>query len=308
MHASGSGDLSRYEILDRHAVGGVAELYRARDKRTGRVIILKRMRPDLDFDPAVSAGFFREIQLAMDSGHKNLIRGLDRGTHNGLDWVALEFVDGHDLERVLEREKGHGEPLSFELSLFIAREILDGLAFAHQLKDPLGQPMGLVHRDLNPRNILVGYDGGVYVADFGASIATLSEPDPEEVVGSVGYLSPEQARLKPLDPRSDVFAVGCILYELVMKEPAFEREGKSDAQLLKQHQRGQIRRIPSQLPEPIRLVLEIACAPDREDRYVDALTMLRAIDDILASRPLGELKARLGATLRAYFASLLAGV
>lgn len=301
MQGQTTGDLERYEVVDRYAVGGAAELYRARDKHTGRVVILKRMRPDLDFDPAVGAGFLREVQLAMLSRHKNLVRGFDKGTHQGLDWVALEFVEGSDLAQLIEREKAQPTKVPLELYLFIAREILEGLAFAHGLKDPLGQPMGLVHRDLNPRNILISYDGSVHVADFGSAIATLIEPDAEEVVGSPGYLSPEQARLEPLDARSDIFAVGCILYELVARQPAFDFAGRREDQLLKLHQKGQIRRIPAEVPAPIALIIEVACAANREDRYPNAGAMLSSLDEARGPWPLPELQRSLGAMMRVYF-------
>lgn len=298
---SSKGRLERYDVLDRLALGGAAELYRARDKRTGDVVVIKRLRSDLGFDPAVSAGFFREIQLALASEHKNLIRAFDRGTHDGADWVAVELVDGKDLAALLERTASRGERLSSPLSLFIAREMLDGLAFAYNIADATGVPMGLVHRDLNPRNVLVGYDGGVHVADFGASVASLTEPVPDEVVGSPGYLSPEQASRSHLDARSDIFAVGCVLYELVTGEPAFDVAGKRDAQMLKLHQRGQIKKLPRTLPDNIRFLIEIACAPDREDRYRSAVQMRDAIDGLLAESGERELQARLGTLMRTVF-------
>lgn len=299
--ARGKGSLDRYDVLDQLALGGAAELYRARDKRTGDVVVIKRLRSDLGFDPAVSAGFFREIQLALASEHKNLIRALDRGTFNGADWVAVELIDGQDLATLLERTAARGERLSHALSLFIVREMLDGLAFAYNIADATGVPMGLVHRDLNPRNVLIGYDGGVHVADFGASVASLTEPVPDEVVGSPGYLSPEQASLSHLDARSDIFAVGCILYELVTGQPAFDVAGKREAQTLKLHQKGQIKKLPRDVPESMQLLIEIACAPDREDRYRTAVQMRDAVDELLRERGEHELQARLASLMRAVF-------
>lgn len=293
--------LDRYDIIDRFAVGGAAELYRARHKRSGDIVVIKRLRTDLGFDPAVSAGFYREIQLAQASEHKNLIRALDRGIHDGVDWVAVEFIDGKDLAELLLRTRARNERLSFALSLFIVREMLDGLAFAYNIPDGTGGPLGLVHRDLNPRNVLVGYDGGVHVADFGASVAALTEPTPDEIVGSPGYLSPEQASLKHLDARSDIFAAGCILFEMVVGEPAFDVAGKREAQTLKLHQKGQIRKLPRSLPEPLRFCIEIACAPDREDRYMSAAQMRDALDLILVEGRESELQPRLSSLMRRVF-------
>src|SRR5207249_3273996 len=105
--------------------------------------------------------------------------------------------------------------LPFESALFIMTSILDGLTFAHDLKDDQGRPLGFVHRDLSPRNVFVRYDGEVRVADFGTAWCATTDPPPAEIVGTPGYLSPEQARLETLDCRSDIFAAGCIFQELV---------------------------------------------------------------------------------------------
>jgi serine/threonine protein kinase len=303
MEKKSGSDLAAYAIIDRLAVGGAAELFRARHKTTGQLVVIKRLRTDLAFDPVVSAGFFREVQLAMRSEHKNLIEGYDRGSHEGIDWVAVGYVDGRDLAMLLERLRTRQERMEPGMALYIAREILEGLAFAYNIADFSGGPMGLVHRDLNPRNVLVGYDGGVHVADFGASVASLTEPVPDEVVGSPGYLSPEQARLLPIDARSDIFSLGCMLYEMVTGELAFDVGKKSEAQLLRLHQRGQIRRCPRFIAEPLRLLIEIACAPDREDRFHSATHMRGAVEAALADVGAGDLQERMSELLRTLFAA-----
>lgn len=302
MGSRGGAGLEAYALIDRFAMGGAAELYRARHKETGELVVIKRLRTDLGFDPAVSAGFFREVQLAMQSEHKNLIRGYARGSHDGVDWVAVSYVDGRDLSELLQRVKQRGERISPAIALYITCEVLDGLAFAYNISDASGGPMGLVHRDLNPRNVLIGYGGGVHVADFGASVASLSEPVPDEVLGSPGYLSPEQARLLPLDARSDVFAVGCMLFEMVTGEAAFDVLKKREAALLKLHQRGKIRRLPRFVPKPVRMLVEIACSPDREDRYQSATHMRAAVEGVLRDLHEDGLGERLGSLLREVFA------
>jgi len=292
-----------YLLIDRFAVGGVAELYRARHPSTGEVVVVKRLRPDLPFDPEVSGGFLREIQLALLSEHKNLIRGQSSGTHHGLDYVVLEFVAGQDMERFFRKARERQVDVPLSVSLFIVREILDGLAFAHALTDHAGTPMGLVHRDLNPRNVLLGYDGAVKVGDFGAAIATAQEPVPDEVVGSPGYLSPEQAKREPLDARSDLFAVGCMLFEVVTGLRAFDLDKKKDAVVLRMHQRGELAQIPNHIDERLRFIIEIACAVDPDERYPNAAAMRDAVDGVLRGLALGDVGPRLAATMRAVFAS-----
>jgi serine/threonine-protein kinase len=299
--AARRAQLSDYDIVDRFAVGGAAELYRARDKSSGEIVIIKKLRSDQGFDPEMSAGFLRESQLAMQSDHKNLIRGLARGTHSGDDWVCVEYVDGQDLERLIVRLRERDQSLPEALALFVVCEILDGLAFAYNIPDPMGGPMGLVHRDLNPRNVLVSYEGRVHVADFGASIASLNEPPPNEIVGSVGYMAPEQASLGDLDGRTDIFAAGCILFELIAGEPAFDVAGKKDAAILKLHKRGQTRPVPQTVSENLRFAIEIACAPDPEDRYQSASQMRDALTKMMRETGMPADASKLGEWMRALF-------
>ncbi len=294
--------LDAYQLIDRFAVGGAAEVYRARDRQSGQLVAIKRLRPDIPFDPEVSGGFLREIQLAMLSHHQNLIRGLDRGTHQGLDYVVVEYVAGKDLDELLAAIKQKRIIVPDWIYLYITRELLAGLAFAHQMRDHSGFSMGLVHRDVNPRNVLIDYNGHVKLADFGAAIATHQEPAPDEIVGSPGYLSPEQANLAALDHRSDIFAVGCVLYEMITGERAFDFSSQRDMHILQKHMRGEIRPIPADVREPVRLLIEIACAPNPEDRYVNAETMRAAVDNVLRDSGEPHPAHKLGALLRQAFA------
>jgi serine/threonine-protein kinase len=282
-----SNALERYELIDRYAVGGAAEIFRAKDKDTGTVVAIKRLKPDADFDPEMQAGFLRERQLAELSAHKNLIRAFDHGSQNGAEWVALEFVHGKELASLVRRLGKKRETLPTELALFIVREVLDGMAFAYNIEDDRGRPLGLVHRDLNPRNILVGFGGDVRVCDFGASHASLTEPTPTECVGSLGYLSPEQVRCDPLDARSDVFAAGVVLYELVVGGPAFPIH--KEAKALKLHRKGKLARIPRGVDEQLRWILEEATAADPEQRFESASTMRTAVEQLLTDHDTGSL-------------------
>jgi serine/threonine protein kinase len=303
MSTSPTNTVGGYLLIDRLAVGGAAELYRARHPQSGEVVVVKRLRPDLPFDPEVSGGFLREIQLAMLSNHRNLIRGSTTGTHQGLEYVVIEYVAGQDMERFFRKAKERGHEVPLAVGLFIVREILDGLAFAHMLTDHAGNPFGLVHRDLNPRNIIIGYDGRVKVGDFGAAIATSQEPAPDEVVGSPGYLSPEQASLSPLDLRSDIFAAGCILFEVVTGLRAFDLDKKKDAAVLRMHQRAELSPIPDHVDERLRFIIEIACAADADERYQSASAMRDAIDGVLKGLIRDSGQGLLASTMQTVFAA-----
>lgn len=271
--------IGHFQLVDRFAVGGVAEIFRALDVRTGELVAIKRMRPDLEFDPELTAGFLREIQISLLCAHDNLIRGYERGTAGGLDFIVLELIDGVDVEQLLARAGARRAPIPIDAACFMVCQALDGIAFAHDLKDERGRFMGLVHRDLTPRNLFVRSDGRMCVGDFGAACATAIEPLPTEIIGSPGYLSPEQASLAPLDRRSDLYTLGLVLHELVTGVPAFDVAGKKEAQILKAHQRAALKPPPKHVPEGLRAVLAIACAPERADRYASAPAMKRAITD-----------------------------
>lgn len=268
--------LGPYDLIDRFAVGGVAEIYRARDTRSGEVVVIKRLRADRPFEPEMHAGFLREMQVALQAQHKNLIRGYELGTHNNVDYGVMEYVDGQDLESVLERVRRQKIQVPPAFATFIISEILDGLDFAHNLVDRRQEPLGLVHRDLAPKNIFVRYDGAIRVGDFGLSLATRQEIA-EDVVGTPGYLSPEQAKGEQLDARSDLFAVGCMLFELLTGSRAFDVAGKSDGEMLRIHALAKHKPLPKDLPDHLGLLLETSLARDREDRFQSAFEMRRAL-------------------------------
>ncbi|MFZ9888096.1 MAG: serine/threonine protein kinase [Myxococcota bacterium] len=271
-----SAQVGHYEVIDRIAVGGVAEIFRARDVRTGDIVVIKRMRPDLDFDPDAHAGFLREIDLAIMCAHKNLIRGFEKGTFQGADYGVIEYVDGQDLEQVLERARKAGIAIPLPFATWIVAEICDGLDFFWRIRDPKGRVLGLVHRDVAPKNILLRYDGQIRVGDLGSAVATAIEPV-ENITGTLGYMSPEQARCEPLDGRSDVYAAGIILYELVTGQRAFELQGKADGDALSEHARGRMKSIPASVPADLSRVIERACALSREDRYSTGAEMVAAL-------------------------------
>lgn len=283
--------LGHWELIDRFAVGGVAEIYRAKDLRTGEVVVIKRMRSDQPTDPEMHAGFLREMQVALKSTHKNLIRGYELGSHANIEYGVMEYVDGQDLENVVQRLRQQRILIPPAFATFIASEILDGMEFAQTITDSRGEVLGLVHRDLAPKNIFIRYDGQVRVGDFGLSLAARQELA-EEVVGTPGYLSPEQARGEQLDVRSDLFAIGCILFELVVGQRAFDTAKKTDTEMLKMHAAAKHRPLPDGVPPHLAAVIANALARRRDDRYESAEAMREALRR--TEHPPDELTAPLG--------------
>ncbi len=283
--------LGPYELIDRFAVGGVAEIYRAKDTRNGEIVVIKRMRSDQPVDKDMLAGFLREMQVALKAKHKNLIRGYELGSHASVEYGVMEYVDGQDLESIIQRARQQKIAIPPTFATFIVSEILDGMEFAQGITDSRGEVLGLVHRDLAPKNIFVRYDGQVRVGDFGLSLAARQELA-DGVVGTPGYLSPEQARGEQLDVRSDLFAIACILFELIVGQRAFDVAKKSDVELLKIHASAKHRPIPETVPERLAAVLETALARRRDDRYDSALAMRKALR--LTEYPPDDLTAPLG--------------
>jgi serine/threonine-protein kinase len=288
--------VGHYEILDRFARGGTSEIFRARNDITGDLVAIKRLLPEVAQDQRAKEQFYRESELALLMPHKNLIRAFDVGTVGDVPFVVLEWIHGRDLRTVLEAADAAGFGIPHLTRLFIVREILDGLAYAHAIDDDEGQPLGLVHRDLNPQNVFIRFDGALRVADFGASVFTRVDPEPKEVVGSPGYLSPEQASLKPLDRRSDLFAVGCILFELVTGERVFQMEGLKDRAILKAHQKARIPRLDKSLDPALSDLIATALAKKPEDRFSDAAKMRQAIDALMGEA-VGHQEALMGLML-----------
>ena len=214
--------LGPYEILSPLGAGGMGEVYRARDPRLGRDVALKILPADVSSDPERRARFEQEARAAAALNHPNILGIYDVGSDGHHLYIAAELVEGESLDSVV-----HGDPVAVRRLLDIAVQIADGLACAHAA--------GIVHRDLKPANVMVAADGRVKILDFGlAKQATHAMPDSSDaltvhktqegmIVGTVSYMSPEQARGKPADHRSDQFSFGLVLYEMATGRKAFDK-------------------------------------------------------------------------------------
>ena len=233
----------RYKIIRRVADGGMAEIFLATQLgREGfaKPVILKRIHTTIYADPQFRNMFIDEAHISMSLMHSNIAQVLDLGVSAGRYFLVLELVDGWDLGRVLHRAATAGVRLPRELALYVTAEICRALAYAHGKTD--GQtPLGIVHRDVSPHNVLLSEQGEVKLTDFGiAKAMNKREHTGAGVVkGKVAFMSPEQAMGKPIDARSDLFALGTILYLLVTRTRPFE--GPSDLETLLRVQKGDFR-------------------------------------------------------------------
>jgi serine/threonine protein kinase/CRP-like cAMP-binding protein len=225
--SGGQSDLfGRYQLLEPIAVGGMAELFLAQSASLGgvnRTCVIKRILPQYSRDLTFVSMFIDEARITIGLEHANIVKLYDFGQVDGTYFMAMEYVDGTDLSALMRAHLLIGRPLPPALAAFVARDILRGLAHAHALKDHTGRPLGIVHRDVSPQNVLLSTNGDVKITDFGIAAARhkLTLTSPGTVLGKAAYMSPEQATGKPVDFRTDIWAVGVILHEMLSGERLF---------------------------------------------------------------------------------------
>lgn len=275
--------VGRYHLLRRLAIGGMAELHLACAEGVAgfqKVVVLKRVLPHLAADRSFVDLFVNEARLAANLDHPNLVQVMDIGEADGEYFYVMEYVHGRNVRELLgEAANRGGLPLPVALTVITAAA--SGLHHAHERTDLTGRPLGLVHRDVSPSNVLISYDGAIKVTDFG--IAKASARSVETIGGAmkgkIGYMSPEQCRGEPVDRRSDIFALGILTYELTTTERLFF--GDSDFAVLNKVVHGRFdppsSRVPGYPPALERIVLR-ALALDPDERYPSAAELLRDVE------------------------------
>lgn len=217
----------RYTLLMPLSMGGMGEIFLARlEGAQGfeKLCVIKKILPHLAQDKDFVDRFVDEARILVKLSHGNIAQVLDMGLHEGAPYIALEFIDGKDLRRVVARAHERALTLPLSFILYVATRLLDALAYAHRKKGDEGKELNLVHRDVSPQNILISYEGEVKVIDFGLAKSTMSatHTHPSIVLGKFLYMSPEQARHQKADKRSDLYAVGLCLYELIAGKSPFD--------------------------------------------------------------------------------------
>ncbi len=277
---------TRYHVVSKIAHGGMAEIFLALQKGERgfeKPIVLKRILPALARDPAFVRMLVDEAHIASTLNHSNLVQVLDLGKSADQYFLALEFVDGWSLEQVRRRAQKAKLKLPLPLALSIVGALCRGLAYVHT-RERNGRPLGIVHRDVTPQNVLLSQHGEVKLADFGiAKAVDRSEKSAAGIIkGKFAYMSPEQTRAAPLDARSDLFSVGTLLYLLVTAKKPFE--GANDLDVIMQVRRARPEK-PSALvkdlnPDVERLINR-ALRADPAKRWQSAEQMADRIDAIL---------------------------
>ncbi len=276
--------LGPYEIVAPLGAGGMGEVYRARDAKLGREIAVKVLPAAVGDDRGRRQRFEQEARSASALNHPNILTIYDIGEADGALYIAMELVDGKTLRELI----ASGEPLPTRRLLDLAVQVAEGLSKAHAA--------GIVHRDLKPENLMVSRDGYVKILDFG--LAKLTEPvsaqdqsalptavapptEPGTVMGTAGYMSPEQASGQPLDFRSDQFSFGSILYEMATGKKAFQRKTGAEtlAAIIREEPESLAQAAPA-APAPVRWIVERCLAKDPEERYASTKDLARDLKSV----------------------------
>jgi serine/threonine protein kinase len=269
----------KYYLLERISVGGMAEVFKAKafgEAGFERLVAVKRILPSIAEDQEFIAMFVDEAKLAVQLTHPNIAQIFELGKVGESYFIALEYVAGRDMRAIFERARKRSETLPIPMACYMVMKLCEGLDYAHNKKDSAGRSLELVHRDVSPQNILMSNDGDVKLIDFGiAKAASKSSKTQAGILkGKFGYMSPEQVRGLQVDRRSDIFAVGICLYELLTMERLFV--GESDFSTLEKVRNVEIVQ-PSaynkKIPEELENIVLKALAKHPEDRYRSAMDL-----------------------------------
>ena len=262
---------NRYEILELVGVGGMARVYKARCHRLNRLVAIKILREDLSQDAELRRRFHDESQAVAMLSHPNIVSVYDVSRSSELEYIVMELIDGITLKQYMQQK---GNKLNWREALHFITQIVKALGHAHS--------RGIIHRDIKPHNIMVLRDGSVKVADFGiarlvsGSHSTLTQ----EALGSVHYISPEQARGSHIDARSDLYSAGVVLYEMTTGRLPFE--GDTPVSVAIQHINSiplSPRELDPEIPEALEAITMKAMAPNPDNRYADADEMLADLEE-----------------------------
>jgi serine/threonine protein kinase len=287
-------ELGRYRLIRRLAVGGMAELYLASARGIEgfeKPVVLKRIRQELATDGDSIRMFLDEARLGAMMHHPNIVQVFDIGQASTTRdyFYAMEYVEGADLRALLEKAAGSAPHLPHAHAVSIAMGIAAGLHHAHELTSPERDPLGVVHRDISPANVIVSRDGCVKIIDFGIARGEhrSSVTRVGLLKGKVSYMSPEQLQDEPLDRRTDIFSLGVVLYELTVGSRPFKGANEAELALKIAHQDAPSpRSIDPSYPEALERIVLTALAKDRKERYATARHLQLALEELARDTPL----------------------
>ncbi len=283
-------------LLKRLAVGGMAELFLARDETTGAQVVIKRILPYLSHEPEFVQMFLDEARIAAQLHHQNIIQVHELGKLQDSMFIAMEFVDGIDLRKIFQEEAKLGFTVPYGVAALVTARVCGGLYYAHNATGVDGRKLGVIHRDISPQNVMVGFDGRVKLVDFGISKATavMERSKPGVIKGKFLYLSPEQLTQERIDHRADLFALGSMLYELTCgKSPFYKPSTEAVIYAIRSEDPQPPAVLRSDYPPELSRIVMKCLAKDRTRRYQQADEIAHDLEVFLATTlPTGEEELR----------------
>ncbi|MBX3197031.1 MAG: serine/threonine protein kinase [Labilithrix sp.] len=310
IEGTGTTAFGKYQLFASLGRGGMADVFLsvARGQMGfNKLAVIKRLRQALAEESAFRNMFLDEARLAARLSHPNIVHTYEVGEQGGVYFIAMEYLEGQSLNKVLKEALRRKEILEPEISVRVVADALAGLGYAHELRDYDGRPLSVIHRDISPHNIFVTYDGHTKLVDFGIAKAALSSTETEVGVlkGKVAYMSPEQAMGQRIDARSDLFAMGIVLWELIAQQRLMT--GESAANTLHKLMNEPIPRLSQVLPriDPnLEMLVARALEKDPEHRWQSASEMRGALESWLAAHPRQTRQDDVGRRMMSLFGSV----
>ncbi len=293
-----------YEMVRKLAEGGMGLVYLAHQKGAGnfrKVVAVKLIREEYSAIDEFQRNFIGEARLVADLIHTNIVQTYHLGQVGGQYFMVMEFVTGVNLEQFIERHRSVGRQIPVDLAAFIVSRVARGLTYAHNKRDAEGRLLGIVHRDIGPKNVLVAYEGDVKLTDFGIAKALdlMYNEEGKVIAGKDEYLSPEQASYAITDARADIFPLGIVLTELLLLKNIFRAPDRAQS-------RRNILNLPipqfstlrSDIDPKLEAIIQKCLTRDRDQRYQTAYEVLTALEMYLYSDGYGPTNEKLGVYLK----------
>ncbi|WP_181198104.1 serine/threonine-protein kinase [Enhygromyxa salina] len=301
--------LAQYQILGRIALGGMAEVYKAVSRGVEgfeKVVAIKRILPHVAEDEEFITMFKDEARIAAQLQHSNIAQIYELKSEGETFYIVLEYVPGRDLRSIFEHSRQIKRPMPLAQACYIIMQVCEGLEYAHNKKDRHGRPLGLIHRDVSPPNVLVSYEGEVKLIDFGVAKAAgrASQTQAGILKGKFGYMSPEQVRGATIDRRSDVFSLGAVLWEVLCNQRLFQAE--TDFATLEKVRTVNVdppSRINPAVPNKLEQIVMRSLAADLNERYQSASELHDALQAFMFEEGLFYSRKNLAEWMQEHFAS-----